>query len=102
MRLVSLEGGPGAIDPHGTSEVTLDLKPGAYLMACFIAGPDGVPHLAKGMLKPIQVTPSDAPINTVADSATFTMRDFSFSIPETLPAGIATYKVVTPDLSPTS
>jgi hypothetical protein len=94
VRLVSLEGGPGAIDPHGTSEVTLDLKPGTYVLACFIAGPDGVPHLAKGMLKPIQVTPSDAPASSVADRATFTMRDFSFSMPDSLPAGTATYRVV--------
>jgi hypothetical protein len=95
IRFVSLEGGPGAIDPHGSSEVTLDLKPGAYVLACFVGGPDGIPHLAKGMLKPIQVTPSDAPASSVAESgATFTMRDFSFSMPETLPAGVSTYKVV--------
>lgn len=94
LRFISLEGGPGAIDPHGTSQVTLDLKPGTYVLACFIAGPDGVPHLVKGMIKPIEVTPSDTPATTVTDSATFTMQDFSFTMPDTLPAGPATYKVV--------
>jgi hypothetical protein len=97
LRLVSLEGGPGAIMPHGLSEVTLDLKPGPYVLACFVAGPDGVPHLAKGMLKPLQVTESGAPVSTTTDTstgATFTMRDFSFSMPDTLAAGAHTYKVV--------
>jgi hypothetical protein len=95
LRLVSGEGGPGAIDPQGNSEVTLDLKPGTYALACFIAGPDGVPHLMKGMLKPIQVTPSPAPAAVPpAVRGTFTLKDFAFEMPDVLPAGTATYKVV--------
>ena len=95
LRLVSGEGGPGTIEPHGSSEVTLDLKPGTYALACFVAGSDGVPHLAKGMLKPIQVTqPTTATTTTAPDvQGTFTMKDFSFDMPATLPAGRATYKV---------
>jgi hypothetical protein len=37
--------------------VTLNLEAGTYVLACFIPSPDGVPHLAKGMLMPIQVSP---------------------------------------------
>ena len=55
LRLVTLEGGAGAIDPHRNSEVTLNLKAGNYVLVCFIPSPDGLPHLAKGMLKPLQV-----------------------------------------------
>lgn len=96
LRLTTLEGGPGAIDPHGASQVTLDLKPGTYALACFIAGPDGVPHLAKGMLKPVQVTEaasSPAGQPNPAAQGTFTMRDFGFDMPDVLAAGTATYKV---------
>jgi hypothetical protein len=94
LRLTSGEGGPGAADPHGSSEVTLDLKPGIYALACFIAGPDGVPHLMKGMLKPIQVTQPSAPGQAPTAAGTFAMKDFSFDMPSVLPAGKATYKVV--------
>jgi len=96
LRLVSGEGGPGTIEPHGSSEVTLDLKPGTYALACFVAGSDGVPHLAKGMLKPIQVTqPTTATPATAPDvKGTFTMKDFTFDMPASLPAGRATYKVI--------
>jgi hypothetical protein len=94
LRLVSAEGGPGTIDPHGSSEVTLDLRPGTYALACFVAGPDGVPHLARGMLKPLQVTPPSAASAPPTVQGTFTLQDFSIDMPSTLPAGISTYRVV--------
>ncbi len=94
MRLVSAEGGPGTIDPHGSSEVTLDLKPGTYALACFIAGPDGVPHLAKAMLKSLQVTPPSAAATMPTVQGTFTLQDFSIDVPSTLPTGTSTYRVV--------
>ena len=95
LRLTTLEGGPGAIDPQRTSQVTLDLEPGNYVLACFVPDASGVPHVAKGMLKPLQVTTAELPSSTAPDvQDTFAMRDFSFEIPATLPAGVATYQVV--------
>jgi uncharacterized cupredoxin-like copper-binding protein len=91
--LVSIEGGPGLIDPHQASEVRLDLKPGTYLLACFVPGPDGVPHLAKGMLKPLRVVGTANPSSEPRVAATLTAKDFSFDVPAELPAGRATYKV---------
>jgi hypothetical protein len=101
LRLASLEGGPGGIDPHDSSEVTLDLKPGNYVLACFIPGPDGAPHLAKGMIQPLQVT-SDLASGGVAPESqgTFSMKDFTFDMPDTLPAGAATYRVVNAGAQP--
>jgi len=94
LRLISGAGGPGAINPNGESEVTLDLKPGMYALACFISGPDGVPHMMKGMLKPIQVTEASESSAPPQVQGTFTMKDFTFDMPSTLPAGRATYEVV--------
>ena len=95
LRLVTGEGGPGAINPDGQSEVSLDLKPGVYALACFISGPDGVPHLMKGMLKPITVTDSGTTTGAAPRAnGTFTLKDFSFDMPSTLPVGRATYRVV--------
>jgi hypothetical protein len=95
LRFTTLAGGPGAIDPQAASEVTLDLTPGAYVLACFVTDASGVPHVARGMLKPLEIIPADGTA-MVAPSAsdTFAMQDFSFEIPPTLPAGLATYQVV--------
>jgi hypothetical protein len=94
LRLVTLTGGPGALSTLKTTEVTLDLAPGQYALACFIASPDGVPHLAKGMLKPVTVTANptqDAAAPEIA--GTMTLRDFGFEIPDTVPAGPVSYRV---------
>jgi len=94
LRLGSAAGGPGTIDPLGTSEVTLDLTPGMYELLCMVSGPDGIPHLMKGMLKPLQVVEPSTSAAPPDVRGTFTMKDFSFDMPDVLPAGTATYKVV--------
>ncbi len=94
LRLVSAEGGPGTIDPHGSSQVTLNLKPGTYALVCLIPGPDGVPHLARGMVTQLEVTPPGATANEPTTQGTFTLKDFSIDMPATLPIGSSTYRVV--------
>jgi len=95
LRFTTLAGGPGSIDPHGASEVTLDLTPGNYVLACFVPDANGVPHVARGMLKPLLVSVGDVPATTVPDAQdTFTMQDFSFDMPSRLPGGHTTYQVV--------
>jgi hypothetical protein len=91
--MVFAEGGPGLIDPRFTAEVSLDLKPGEYILACFVPGPDGVPYLAKGMLKPVQVVPSTTVSTTPSITASLTVRDFTIDMPESLPPGRSTYRV---------
>ncbi|MCC7368715.1 MAG: hypothetical protein IT306_09845 [Chloroflexi bacterium] len=94
LRLTTLVGGPGAIDAHRTDEVTLDLKPGSYAIACFVPSPDGVLHLAKGMMKPVEVTATDpSTAGPPTSQGRFTMRDFSFEMPDRLAAGRASYEV---------
>jgi hypothetical protein len=91
--MVSAEGGPGALDPQRTTEVTLDLRPGTYVLVCLIPGADGVPHLAKGMLKPLQVTPSIAAPAPPHTDGTITLRDFSFDMPDSIAARRTVLKV---------
>jgi uncharacterized cupredoxin-like copper-binding protein len=97
LALVSQAGGPGALDPGpGTEEVTLDLQPGTYLVVCFIPGPDGIPHIAKGMLKPLQVTaaPAGAPATKPTARVDITLRDFTFeTATDPLPSGRNTWRV---------
>ena len=34
------------------------MEPGNYAVVCFVEGTDHVPHMAKGMMKSLTVTPS--------------------------------------------
>jgi len=94
IRFVTLEGGAGAIDPHRNTEATLNLKEGSYVLVCFIPSPDGVPHLAKGMLKPIQVVAAGNAEPEPGARGVLTMSDFRFEMPDVLPSGEQTYRVV--------
>jgi hypothetical protein len=59
---VTFVGGPNVPAPGAPSEVVVRLAPGSYAMLCFVSSPDGIPHLAKGMLRELAVIPVEAPI----------------------------------------
>lgn len=85
-----MAGGPNAPSPNrGTAEVTQDLAAGNYVIACFVPGPDGVPHIAKGMMRALTVTPSTAAAQGVEPKAdaTITLSDYSFTLSSPLSAG---------------
>ncbi|MBM3948993.1 MAG: hypothetical protein FJ312_07105 [SAR202 cluster bacterium] len=95
--IADFSGGAGPADPGGYSEAVLSLESGVYVYACFIAGADGVPHIAKGMTRVLTVNPDPGtkqPAPPTA-SATVDMVDFAFTgITATLPAGKTTLAVV--------
>ncbi len=92
--LVTLTGGPGAVLPGGSTEVILNLTEGQYMIACFIAGADNIPHMAKGMLMPLKVSAAPAvAAPSPAVTGTITLFDFNFTMPDTLPAGRSMYSV---------
>ena len=96
LALVALGGGPGILDPGPNNEqVTVDLQEGNYVVVCFLVDPDGVPHFAKGMVKPIQVTAPTAGAATTPPNApvTITLRDFDFENPATIPSGSTTWRI---------
>ena len=79
FQIVAFTGGPSGIGPGGQSEAVVDLQAGDYVLLCFIAGADGIPHLAKGMVQPLTVTvpPSDRPAEPEA-LGTVGLDDFAF------------------------
>jgi uncharacterized cupredoxin-like copper-binding protein len=96
LALVSSTGGTGVLDPGPeTEDVTLDLQAGTYVVVCFVPGPDGVPHVAKGMVKPLTVTAAAAGATGTTPNApvTITLLDFAFESPDTLPSGRATWRI---------
>ncbi len=49
-------GGPGFVSPGRTTEATVYLEPGNYVMECYIKTADGVFHWNLGMYKDLRVT----------------------------------------------
>lgn len=92
---MSFPGSPGAIMPNDTSNATMVLTPGQYVVACFVPSPDGTPHIAKGMVKAFVVTgpaPTVAAAEPQAD-ITVTMSDYAFAFSTPLTAGSHTLRV---------
>lgn len=92
--LITFPGGVAPIDPGSEASAVLDLTPGNYVLLCFVPAPDGLPHLAKGMIAPVTVVENSAQaVEPVAD-ATVKLVDFSFILPTDIKAGKQIWKVV--------
>jgi uncharacterized cupredoxin-like copper-binding protein len=87
LALVSFAGGPNGVQPGATGEATSDLQPGHYAFLCFISGADGVPHFAKGMIAPLEVTGTSTGGSLPTTDATVTAKDFGYETPASVPAG---------------
>ena len=94
--LVAFVGGPGLVDPGLETQVTLDLTPGQYVLLCFVPSHDGVPHLAKGMVRPIEVVAAadQAEVAQPKADATVKLLDFSFILPAEIKAGPQVWEVI--------
>lgn len=55
----------GGVNPpptgQGEARVTMMLEAGEYAVLCMVDTPDHVPHVFKGMIRPLTVTPSSTP-----------------------------------------
>jgi hypothetical protein len=95
LALGTTAGGPHGVLSGEQQTVIQDLQPGTYAMLCFFSGDDGVPHLAKGMLKELTVTEAAAEQpDTPAPDANVNLADFSFTGATTIPAGGATVQMI--------
>lgn len=96
LALVKEMGGVGAIAPGGSAQAVINLTDGEYVILCFVPSPsDHVAHLAKGMIKSLMVrAASGTQAQEPMADLTVTMKDFLFDLPEILPAGPRTIKVV--------
>ena len=81
-------GGPNVPAPQGFTEATMQLEAGTYALVCFIPSADGVPHLMKGMVKPLTVVPSrQASAAAPAADVRLTLRDYAYEITPEISAG---------------
>lgn len=87
-------GGPNGVDPGLSSNATLTLTPGLYVALCFIPSPDGTPHMAKGMVNKIEVTPAtEMAAAEPTPNAVIKLTDYAFDISAPLKAGAQTIRV---------
>ena len=87
-------GGPNVPTPGGHSEATLQLEPGTYALLCVIPSPDGVPHMMKGMVKPLTVVPArQASAEPAEADMRMVLDDYTFVMTPELKAGRQTIRV---------
>lgn len=87
LPLGSYEGGTSVVGPGETSQAdaVVDLAQGTWALICFIEGPDGVPHMANGMLQSFEVVAAEEPAELPEADAGFTLLDYGFAGPESVP-----------------
>jgi hypothetical protein len=86
-------GGVNPPAPGGMAIATQVMEAGNYAVVCFVEGADHVPHMKKGMMKPLTVTPSTASIVEPNADVTVTLTDYTFTLSKPLVAGKQTIKV---------
>ncbi len=86
---VEMVGGPNApSDTTNGQSVTQDLAAGSYVLMCAIPSPDHIPHFAKGMIRPLTVTPATGPAATVPTAdIRVTMSDYAWDVQPAISAG---------------
>lgn len=88
-------GGPNAAAPEHESASTSELTPGSYVALCVIPGPDGVPHIMKGMARPFEVTAGGTAAAVLPPAQdTIHLVDYAFQLSRPLTAGHHTILVV--------
>ena len=84
-------GGPGAAEPHGSSNATHKLEPGHYAWICLMNIGDGIPHVVKArMAKPFTVRAGNGEaLPQTAPDASVVMRlvEYAFGLSGPLTAG---------------
>lgn len=87
-------GGPNAVIGADIATTTVNLDPGQYVLMCFIPGADGVPHFAKGMIKPFVVVPSsETPATEPTADLAMKLDDYGFEFAPEIAAGKHVIKV---------
>ena len=89
----TMAGGPNPPNTGGTAVTTVALEPGNYAMLCFIPSADGVPHVMKGMVKPLTVTAAGTGAPEPSSDVVMKLMDYDFELDTALTAGRHTIRV---------
>ncbi len=91
---MTMAGGPNPAELGATAVTTIPLEAGNYVMVCFIPTALGVPHVAKGMSRPLTVTPASgaAAAEPEADLV-LKLVDYDFTLSQPLTSGKHTIRI---------
>ncbi|MGH2536013.1 MAG: hypothetical protein ACRDHL_01300 [Candidatus Promineifilaceae bacterium] len=87
-------GGPSvaAPGPDNAVSATVNLQPGNYILICFLPDAEGVPHAAKGMVRPLTVSEAEGESAPAPEpDIELVAKEFAFDLPESLTAGEQTF-----------
>ena len=94
-------GGPNTPTPKGgQDEDIVDLTPGNYAVICVIPDTDGKPHMMKGMVKALTVTPSKVARTMPASDLTLTLTNYKFTFSKPVTAGQHEIRVINKGTQP--
>ena len=87
-------GGPNGVEPGEEGEAMVYLAPGSYVLICTIPAHNGIPHVALGMRKSLQVIERPVLKPVFSGHYHLAMRDFEFSLVERIRPGRHTFYTV--------
>lgn len=90
---VQPRGGAALTEPGDTSQVTVQLEPGTYVMECYVKTPQGTWHTERGMFRELTVTEASAGASPPEADAELTLSNYQLEAPGDLPAGTHTLAV---------
>lgn len=86
-------GGAALTEPGETSQVTVKLEPGTYVMECYVKTPQGTWHTSRGMLREVTVMPEGTNASPPEPDATITLSNYQIDVSGTLEPGTQTIAV---------
>jgi len=81
--------GPNGISAGEEANAQLVLEPGPHAVICFVPTAEGIPHFAKGMMSPLEVTAGDGAPHAELPPAdiVLTLSDYTFTMSAPLTSG---------------
>lgn len=86
-------GGPNLAAAGDTSNATMVLEPGRYLMICYFEAPDGKIHFMKGMFAEFEVKPVRVQRKAPRTDVTIVLSDFKLELSAPLRRGFNSIRV---------
>jgi hypothetical protein len=84
---VEFLGGPGMTAPGLTTETTLNLEPGNYVLECYMKTEEGEFHYMEGMIRPVRVTETRSAAAPPEADIRITLSNFEMAIDGDLTPG---------------
>lgn len=97
---LQLMGGSGLVAPGRTTEVTIRLEPGDYVVECYMRSADGEIHAIEGMSDPVTVTEEASGKSPPSADATVTISNDGIEIEGQLTPGRRTLEARIVDQGP--